>query len=300
MSRAQATALEELLRSGPLDLGGDLTEQRPLLESLMTSHPLPEGVTSTPGTLGGVGTVEVTPSHAAATGVLLYFHGGAYSLGSAQAGAGLLGEIAARAGRRGISVEYRLAPENPHPAALEDAAATYIGLLAEGTGPDDIIVVGESAGGGLVLALLQTLKQQGSPQPAAAVVCSPWADLTMSGHSIVGRADVDPALTAEALRVRAADYAAVLDPATPALSPLFGNFRGLPPLLVQVGSHEILLDDALRIAAAAAAADVAITLEVTPNVPHVFQGFASSLEEGAAALDSAASFITRHLTRTDS
>ncbi|MEO8907785.1 MAG: alpha/beta hydrolase fold domain-containing protein [Microbacteriaceae bacterium] len=300
MSRAQAAAVEDLLREGPLDLGGNLAEQRSLLESLMASSPLPRAVTTSTGNLGAVATVEVTPSSAAVSGVVLYFHGGAYALGSAQAGAGVLAEIASRTRRIGISVENRLAPEHPFPAALDDALAAYRGLIERGANPADIVIAGESSGGGLALSLLQALQQRGDEQPAAAVVFSPWADLTVSGQSVIDRADVDPALTAQALQVRAVDYAADTPLDTPALSPLFGNFKGLPPLLIQVGSHEILLDDSLRVAVGAATADVAVTLEVTPRVPHVFQGFASTLEEGAAALDSAASFITRHLTRSES
>lgn len=299
MSRAQAEAIEALLRDGPLDLGGDLAEQRPLLEQLMTSHPLPDGVTTRAGSLGGVDVVEVVPETVSETttgsGVVLYFHGGAYALGSAAAGAGLTAELAARTGMRGVSVEYRLAPEDPYPAALDDAVAAYRGLLATGTRPADVVIAGESAGGGLALALLMAIRDHGLPHPAAGVVLSPWADLTCSGDSILSRADLDPALTEKGLRVRAADYAGQTDPRDPAISPLFGRFDGLPPLLVQAGTHEILLDDALRVAARAAAADVAVTLEVTPQVPHVFQGFAGALDEADIALDSAAGFIRAHL-----
>ncbi|MGC5168053.1 alpha/beta hydrolase fold domain-containing protein [Luteimicrobium sp. DT211] len=295
MSREQAREVEHLLRSGPLDLGGDLAEQRPLLEALMTSHPLPAGITEATGTLGGVPVVEVAPATPAATGVLLYLHGGAYALGSARGGAGLAAELAVRTGRRALSVEYRLAPEHPYPAALDDALATYRALLADGTGAEEVVVVGESAGGGLGLALLMAARDQGLPLPAAAVLLSPWADLTLSGASVVERADLDPALTGAALRRRAVDYAGPADPAAPGLSPVRGRFDGLPSLLVQVGSDEILLDDAVRVVAAAAAAEVAVTLEVTPHVPHVFQGFAAVLDEGQRALASAARFVDDQL-----
>jgi monoterpene epsilon-lactone hydrolase len=156
-------------------------------------------------------------------------------------------------------------------------------------------VVGESAGGGLALAFLVALKNTDLPQPAAAAVFSPWTDLTVSGASIKDKADVDPVITETALRVRAADYAGAADPADPLLSPVFADLRGLPPLLVQVGSHEILLDDATRLATQAAAHDVAVTLQVTPDVPHVFQGFADILDEGTAALTAAGTFLRTHL-----
>lgn len=296
MSAAQARMVEDLLRDGPLDLGGDLTLQRPLLEGLMTSHPLPAGVTAISGReLGGVPVVDVTSEAVSGEGAILYFHGGAYALGSALAGAGITGELASRTSRSGISVEYRLAPEHPYPAALDDAVAAYQGLLSTGTDPAAIVVAGESAGAGLVLALLMSLRDQQLPLPSAAVLFSPWADLTVSGGSVTARAALDPVLTERALQVRAADYAGAADPTHSGLSPVFGEFAGLPPLLLQVGTHEILLDDALRIAATAAAAEVAVTLEVTPRVPHVFQGFAAGLDEADTALDSAARFILTHL-----
>ena len=139
------------------------------------------------------------------------------------------------------------------------------------------------------------LKHAGLPQPTAAVLMSPWADLTLSGDSISGKAAVDPALTPDGLARRAADYLADGDPAEELVSPIFADLTGLPPLLIQAGSHEILLDDATRLAAHAAAADVAVRLEVTPGVPHVFQGFAAMLDEGDAALTSAGKFLRAHL-----
>lgn len=300
MSVAQAQFIEDQLRNGPLDLGGDLSQQRPLLENLMTANPLPAGVTTTTGSvLGTVPVVDVIPETVAGPGAILYFHGGAYALGSALAGTGITGELVSRTGRPGVSVEYRLAPEHPYPAALDDAVAAYQGLLAKGSDPAQIVVAGESAGAGLALALLMALRDQGLPRPTAAVLFSPWADLTASGASIKDRAELDPALSEQALRTRGADYAGGADPRQPGLSPLFGDFAGLPPLLVQVGTHEILLDDALRIAVAAATAQVAITLEVTPRMPHVFQGFAAVLDEGDTALTSAARFIRTHLDKNE-
>jgi acetyl esterase/lipase len=154
---------------------------------------------------------------------------------------------------------------------------------------------GESAGAGLLTAALVALREQGLPQPTSAVLMSPWVDLTMSGESVAAKAALDPVLTADGLRRRAADYAAAGDPADRLISPLFADLTGLAPLLVQAGSHEILLSDATRLAARAAASDVAVRLEVTPGVPHVFQGFAAMLEEGDRALASAAAFLRTHL-----
>jgi epsilon-lactone hydrolase len=185
-------------------------------------------------------------------------------------------------------------PEHPHPAGLDDAVAAYAGLLNDNPAAR-IVIAGESAGGGLAAATLLALRDGGLPLPRAGFLMSPWADLTLSGPSLAGKAAVDPALTPEGLRRRAGDYVAGRDPADDLISPLFGDLAGLPPLLIQAGSHEILLDDATRLAARAAAADVVVTLDVTPGAPHVFQGFAGMLDEADAALGRAGEFLRRHL-----
>jgi epsilon-lactone hydrolase len=209
---------------------------------------------------------------------------------------GLASDLARRVGARLVSVDYRLAPEHPHPAALDDAVAAYRGLVDSGVAASAIAIAGESAGAGLAAATLVALKHAGLPQPTGAVLMSPWADLTLSGDSISAKAAVDPALTPEGLRRRAIDYTADRDPTADLISPIFADLTGLPPLLIQAGSHEILLDDATRLASRAAAADVAVTLEVTPGAPNVFQGFAAMLDEGDAALTSAGQFLRAHLT----
>jgi len=295
MSAEQRDAVEKLLREGPLDHEGDHEVQRQVLVEMMSQVPLPPDVRTQETTCGGVPAVSIAIDGVESGGVVLYLHGGAYVLGTALAGAGLASDLARRVGARAVSVDYRLAPEHPYPAGLTDAVDAYRGLLESGVEADRICVAGESAGAGLALATLVALKDQGVPLPSCAVLMSPWADLALSGSSLAGKADVDPALTAQGLRNHAADYAGDADLTNALVSPLFADLTGLPPLLVQAGSHEILLDDATRLAARAAAADVPVILDITPGVPHVFQGFAAMLEEGAAALDRAGTFIRSHL-----
>jgi epsilon-lactone hydrolase len=256
---------------------------------------VPADVTTSSGSLGGIPVVNVEAAGAHPASVIFYLHGGAYAIGTAASSVGLASDLARRAGARLVTVDYRLAPEHPHPAAIDDAVAAYRGLLDSALGASAIVIAGESAGAGLAAATLVALKHVALPQPSGAVLMSPWADLSLSGQSISAKAAVDPALTPAGLRRRAIDYVGDGDRTADLVSPIFADLTGLPPLLIQAGSHEILLDDATRLAARAATADVAVTLEVTPGVPHVFQGFAAMLDEGDAALTSAGEFLRAHL-----
>jgi monoterpene epsilon-lactone hydrolase len=294
VTQQQRDALDQLLRDAPLDLGGDVAEQRVIFEEMMAAIPSPADVTTSSGRLGGIPVVNVEAAGADHASVIFYLHG-AYAIGTAASSVGLASDLARRAGARLVTVDYRLAPEHPHPAAIDDAVAAYRGLLDSGLAASAIAIAGESAGAGLAAATLVALKHAGLPQPSAAVLRSPWADLTLSSESISVKAAVDPALTPEGLRRRAVDYVAAGDRTAELVSPIFADLTGLPPLLIQAGSHEILLDDATRLAARAAAADVAVRLEVTPGVPHVFQGFAAMLDEADAALISAGEFLRAHL-----
>ena len=295
MSKEQRDALDQLLRDGPLDLGGDVTEQRVIFEEMMAAIPVPADVTTSSGSLGGIPVVNVETAGADPTRTIFYLHGGAYAIGTAASSVGLASDLARRVGARLVTVDYRLAPEHPHPAAIDDAVSAYRGLLDSGVAASAIAIAGESAGAGLAAATLVALKRAGLRQPTGAVLMSPWVDLTLSGESVSGKAALDPALTPDGLRRRAVDYVPAGDRTAELVSPIFADLTGLPPLLIQAGSHEILLDDATRLAARAAAADVAVRLEVTPGVPHVFQGFAAMLDEGDAALASAGEFLRAHL-----
>lgn len=300
MSEQQRANLDATLRQAPFDLSGDLAALRTGFDEVMRHIPVADDVQKTRVDLGGVGAVEVSITGTESSNVILYFHGGVYVIGSADATVPLASDLARRSRAKVVSVDYRLAPENPYPAAVEDARTAYKGLLSQGVEPSNIAVAGESAGAGLAVALMLALRSAAVPMPSSAFLMSPYADLTLSGESIVGKRDVDPLFTEEVLRMRVSDYVADADASNPLISPIFGDLSGLPPLLIQVGSHELLLSDAVRLAKSAADDDVAVVLEVTPGVPHVFQGYAAFLDEGDAALNRAAEFLTSHFSRTSS
>ena len=295
MSAEQLANLEALLRRSAFPVDSDVHEQRRRLHDLL-SAPLPDGVRVTEGSLGPVRTAEITVDGVEPRNVVLYFHGGVYALGDSVSAAGLAAEIGRRTSAKVISVEYRLAPEFPFPAAVDDAIAAYQALLANGTSPSDIVLAGESAGGGLAVATLVDARDQGLPMPAAAYVMSPWTDLTLTGTTLDAKRAVDPLLNVELLRPAVANYVAAHDSALGLISPIFADLSGLPPLIIQAGSHEVLLDDALRLAQRAAIADVDVTLDVTPRAPHVFQAYHPILDEAVAALDRAGRLLSAHLT----
>jgi len=297
MSEQQRETIEQMLRDAPFDLGGDVFVERPLLEQMLTGHPLAHDVRTTPGELGGVPVIFIEIAESEAKGVILHMHGGGFSLGSAAGSVGFVSDLARKAGMSAITVDYRLAPEHPYPAALQDVAAVYQALLQRETSGAQIVVSGESAGGNLALELLIAGKQRGMEMPAAMVLFSPMTDLTVTGDSYTTKADADPNITAAAIRTRANDYlnGTGTDPADPLVSPIFADLTGLPPLLVQAGSHEVLLDDATRLATRAAANDVAVTLDITPGVGHVFQAFSAVLDEGDEALTRAGTFLQAHV-----
>jgi acetyl esterase/lipase len=246
--------------------------------------------------LGGVRALEIRASEASADAALLFFHGGVFAMGSARSSANLAGLLSSQARAKVFSVEYRLAPEDPYPAAPDDALRSYRGLLETGIGQERIALFGESAGGALALGTLIAARDGGLPQPAAGVLYSPWVDLTLSGASMETKASVDYLLARDALQGAAYGYADGADPSSAALSPLFADLHGIAPLLIQCGSHEVLLDDATRLAAAAAAADVAVQLDVSPRMPHVFQASAPELVEAEAALERTGAFLRSRLS----
>ena len=294
MSEQQQADLDAMLRQTPVDFRVEVTALRAGFEEVMQRVPVPDDVRGAETSVGGVDAIEVTIEGIDAVGTILYFHGGVYVIGSANASLPLVADLARRTRAKVVSVNYRLAPEHPYPAAVEDASAVYQGLLSRGNDPSSIAFSGESAGGGLAVAALLALRDAGTPLPASAFVMSPWVDLTVSGDSITDKQEVDPLLTGEGLRWGVGNYLAGADPSNPSISPVFADLNGLPPMLIQVGSHEILLSDAVGLAERAAQSDVAVTLEVVPGVPHVFQAYAAVLDEGDAALHRAAHFVKTH------
>jgi len=295
VSTEQRETLDAILRQSAFPADSDVDEQRRLLRELLSGQPLPADVTVTEAALGGVPTAEITVDGIEPRHVVVYFHGGVYVMGDAFLAADLASQVGRRTDARVISVDYRLAPEHPYPAAVDDALAAYEALLHDGIAPSDIAFAGESAGGGLAIATLVNARNHGLPLPAAALVMSPYVDLTLAGTTMESRREVDPLLSREALQARVPDYTSGQDAALGLISPVFADLSGLPALIIQAGTHEVLLDDALRLAQQAARADVAVTLDITPHVPHVFQAYHAILDEATAALDRAGRLLSAHL-----
>jgi epsilon-lactone hydrolase len=235
-----------------------------------------------------------TSAHAAPPArTILYLHGGGYYFCSPQSHRSLVFELAKRANARTFSLDYRLAPEHRFPGALDDAVAAYRQLVADGTPAQSIVIAGDSAGGGLALATLVALRDAGDPLPAGALLFSPWTDLAATGETIRSNDGLDPMFSGPAI-ARAAQVYLGETPAThPYASPLYADLRGLPPIFMQAGSTEVLLDDARRVADNARAAGVPVEFDVWPKMPHVWQIFAPFIPEARKALDLAAGFVNR-------
>jgi acetyl esterase/lipase len=295
VSTEQQETLDAILRQAALPPDSSVDEQRRLLREAISAQPLPADITVNAAALGGVPTAEITVDAIEPRRVVLYFHGGVYVMSDAFLAADLASQVGRRTQAKVISVDYRLAPEHPYPAAVDDALEAYQALLDDGVAPSDIVFAGDSAGGGLAIATMVNAREHGLPLPAAAFVMSPYADLTLAGTSIDTKREVDPLLSREALQARVPDYTSGRDAGLGLISPIFADLSGLPPLVIQAGTHEVLLDDAVRLARQAAISDVAVTLDITPRVPHVFQNYYPILDEATAALDRAGQLLSTHL-----
>jgi acetyl esterase/lipase len=251
------------------------------------------GVQVAPVSMNGVSGVAAASPGSDHSKVVLYLHGGGYCIGSPGAYRSTVTQLARRTRARVIAPSYRLAPEHPHPAGLEDALSAYSWLLTQDIAADRIAIAGDSAGGGLALATVLAIRDRGLPMPSSIVLISPCLDLTFTTPSIETNARLDPMLRPSWVRWCARQYLGGLSAEHPACSPLFADLKGLPPMLVQVGSDEILLDDATRIVKKSNAAGVDATLRVFERLWHDFQVHAGVLDEADTALDDIATFLLR-------
>ncbi|TVS09593.1 MAG: alpha/beta hydrolase [Gammaproteobacteria bacterium] len=272
--------------------GNDVVASRASMEAEMAKLRQPADVQHEDVTVGGRPARWFRSPDSQPDRVMLYLHGGAYVRGSINTHAELMARLSQTLRIPVLGLDYRLAPEHPYPAALDDAVASYRWLLETGLKPQRIVVGGDSAGGGLALATLQALKEASLPQPAGAVLFSPWTDLSGSGDSVKTRAKADPMVDPDSLTVMAAHYLDGMPADTPGASPLFGNLSGLAPLLIQVGDAEVLLDDATRLYQRAQAAGVDTSLRIFDGGFHVFQAI-PALPEAAEALADVAEFCQR-------
>ena len=294
MAQSEIDAVRALLSSKPRPVGWPARRKR--LDEVGAVWPVADDVEFTAVDVNGMpGEYSVVPGSDSSR-VLMFFHGGGYCSGSIQSHRRLVSEAGRAAKMRTLAVAYRLAPEHPFPAAYEDALTAWRFLRNQGIGAADIAIGGDSAGAGLTLGLIGRLRDAQEELPACAWFISPWTDLTMSGSTLASKATVDPLIYKEYLNELANTYLpAGLNRKDPRVSPLYADFRNFPPMLIQVGSNETLLDDATRLAARAGAADVAVTLEIWPNMIHAWPLWNAHLEDGRRALASAGSFIRAHL-----
>ena len=276
---------------------GDIEQSRAALDALLSRYLLPEGTTVESTIAGGVPAEWVSAGQVDPDRVVLYLHGGAYTRGSFLSHRPLAARLSSASRARVLVIAYRLAPEHTFPAPVEDASAAYRWLIHNGIRADRLVIAGDSAGGGLAVATLFALRESGDPLPAGAVLLSPWTDLTGTAASVRTLADADPWLNAERLTLVAGLYLGGADPRNPLASPLYGDLQGLPPLLIQVGTDEILLDDSTALAERAEAAGVEVTLEVWENMWHVFQGFAAEIPEGQEAIGRIGAFVRQVMAR---
>ena len=266
------------------------------MEEFSATLPMPEGIHEEPRRLGGVDGLWFTPDGSAAEqGCILYLHGGGYGIGSARSHRALTALIAKVCGMPVWSIEYTLSVAQPYPAAIEDALAAYAALLAEGHAAGGIVVMGDSAGGGAAAALALMALDRGIPSPGGLVLFSPWLDLTFSGPSHRECADRDPVVCVDSMTMMRDSYLRVQDPSARYASPALADLRGLPPVLIQVGSEEMLLSDSLMLAERAGIDRVEVTLEVWPEMVHVFQAYFPHLDEAHQALRHVSQWIASHI-----
>jgi len=293
MASEQLNKVLEIIRSvPPAKPDTTIGQMRGAMEKV--AERVAKDVTCEPVTAGGVSAEWIVAPGAAPDRVILYLHGGGYVMGSINTHRAMVGRISRAAQARALALDYRLAPEHPFPAAVEDATAAYRWLLEQGYKPGKIVIAGDSAGGGLTLATLLALRDARTPLPAAAVPISAWSDMEGTGASVKTRASKDPMVGTASLLDMAKKYVGNADPKNPLASPLHGDYRGLPPMLMHVGDAEILLDDTTRVAEKAKAAGVKVDLEVWDDMVHVWHVYAKILPEGQQAIDRIGQYVIQH------
>ncbi len=295
MASAELATVIGLMRENNPMQGDTIAAIRANMAVATSALPRPDEVRYEAVDAGGVPAEWTTTPEADPGRVLVYFHGGGYVVGNLDSHRPLVTRISRAAKARVLAVDYRLGPEHPHPAAVEDAVAAYGFARDQGFAPGAIALGGDSAGGGLTVACLLALRERGDPLPAAGVCLSPWLDLTLSGESVSRRAVEDPMTSAKQLKMMAEAYLAGGDPKAPTASPLFADPTGLPPLLIHVGTAEILHDDATRFAERARAAGVDVTLEIWEDMLHVWHVFADLLPEARQAIDRVGAYLRERL-----
>jgi monoterpene epsilon-lactone hydrolase len=292
----QLNKVLEILKSRPAGSGRQPTVEQLRSGMEKVAERVATDMTCEPVSAGGIPSEWIIPPDAVAGRAILYLHGGGYVMGSVNTHRAMIARIARASKAKALALEYRLAPEHPFPAAVEDATSAYRWLLAQNFSSGKIAVAGDSAGGGLALATLLALRDQRIPLPACAIPISPWTDMEGTGESMTSTAIKDPMVGNGDLLNFAKMYVGNADPKNPLLSPLHGDYRGLPPLLIQVGAAERLLDDSTRVAKSAKAAGVKVELEVWDEMIHVWHAFAKLLPEGQQAIDRIGQFMIEHTT----
>ena len=304
MASPQAEQMKAALRATRANAAGtappSLQQMREMANPMMAAMAtVPDRVRFEAVDAGGVPAIWVVPEGATTDRVIQYLHGGGYVIGTAATHQNMLAHLAKATGCRALSVDYRLAPEHPHPAPVNDSIAVYEWLLGQGIDARHIAVAGDSAGGGLTMATLIAIRDRGLPNPAAGVPMSPWVDMEASGASMHGKADVDLMVAAPGLKMMAALFLNGASARDPLAAPLHADLAGIAPIYVQVGGEETLLDDATRLATNAAAAGVDVRLDVFPEMQHVFQLSAGNLPEADDAIERIAAWLRPKLGLTD-
>jgi epsilon-lactone hydrolase len=289
MSDPEIVALRAKLTSRPRS--DDYRQRRRDIDECGLVYGLRPDVKVEPVTANGVRAEWSSTPSATDDAALLYLHGGGYVIGSLDSHRHLVAEAGRAAGCWALALDYRLAPEHPFPAAVEDAVAGYRYLLGRGLKPDRIALAGDSAGGGLVVAAMVAIRDAGLPQPGCGWCISPWVDMEASGETMTSRSAADPMVQKAGILDMARLYLNGADSRSPLASPIYANLNGLAPLLIQVGAAETLLDDALALAKAAGAADVYVDLQIWPEMVHVWHLFHPELKTGMRAIDSGGAFV---------